>query len=157
MIDIEVFDVEAIDTVDPGGIDNWHREDQQSTFTFAWKGDCFCWSGGDERPPRHSVRSTGWPLVASKDSDLSDLKTYISHSVRFGVFWDVTFCSLLTFIYKWYIGQTQSFELQTNIYSPVFIKAFLHCLFIFVVCSGLHRILNAWYCTILDGFNIIPG
>ena len=29
-----------------GGIDNWHGADQQSTFTFAWKGDRLCWSSG---------------------------------------------------------------------------------------------------------------
>ena len=38
---------EVINTVDPGGrIDDWHREDQQSTFTFAWKGDHLLILGG---------------------------------------------------------------------------------------------------------------
>ena len=50
-----------------GQVDNRHREDQQSTFTFMWKGNCLCCvdpGGGEElMPPRHSVRSTGWPLV----------------------------------------------------------------------------------------------
>ena len=33
--------------VDPGGqVNDRRREDQQSTFTFAWKGDHLCWSWG---------------------------------------------------------------------------------------------------------------
>ena len=32
-----------------GGIDDWHGEDQQSTFTFVWKGDHLCWSWGADQ------------------------------------------------------------------------------------------------------------
>ena len=35
-----------------GQINDWCREDQQSTFSFAWKGDHLCWSwgvGADQR------------------------------------------------------------------------------------------------------------
>ena len=90
-VDRSMIDVEAIDTQYRG---NQCREDQQSTFTFAWRGDhlcwslggggstinterinsqlslllwkddCLCWSRGDWRPPRHSAHSTGWPLVS---------------------------------------------------------------------------------------------
>ena len=39
-----------IASVDPGGgggeINNQHRDDQQSTFTFVWKGSRLCWSWG---------------------------------------------------------------------------------------------------------------
>ena len=52
MVNVEVIDAEVIDTVDPGGgwINYQHREDQQSTFTFVWKGDCLCWAGGIDTP-----------------------------------------------------------------------------------------------------------
>ena len=40
MVNVEGINVEAINTVDPGGgIDDHLREDQQSTFTFACKGN----------------------------------------------------------------------------------------------------------------------
>ena len=63
-----------------GGIDNRHKEDQQSTFTFAWKGDCLCWSwvggGGGNRRLGGALQSTsapwdtGWPLVDLNTANL---------------------------------------------------------------------------------------
>ena len=42
MVNVEGINVEAINTIDPGGIDDCLREDQQSTFTFACKGNHLC-------------------------------------------------------------------------------------------------------------------
>ena len=66
MLNIEklTINAETINTVNSGGwIDDQHREDQQSTFTFAVKRLSPLLIRGRLTPPRHSVSSTGWPLV----------------------------------------------------------------------------------------------
>ena len=58
-----MINIEVIDTVDPGGRSTFDIERINSQLSLLHKKVIASVDLGGWTPPRHSVRSTGWPLV----------------------------------------------------------------------------------------------